>query len=319
MAALPIYLTEADVSRLVTVKDAIATLEALFATWGQPSTSNLPRQRARLAGGAFNLMGAAYGANGVHGLKAYAGVKGAQFHTLLYSSLDGKLKAIIEADLLGQIRTGAASGVATKLLANADAHTLAVIGTGKQSRAQVAAVCAVRPITRVKVFSRTAEHREAYARSVEKELGVQVLPASSAQACVAEADVVVTITNSAAPVCRSEWLAEGAHVNVAGANSHDRREVDAETVLRAAVKTTDHIEQAKVEAGEFRELVAAGKLAWSAIRELGEFVTGKAAGRTSRSDLTLFKSLGIALEDVAFAELVYQRALAAGVGRPIPI
>ena len=319
MAALPIYLTEADVGQLVTVKDAIATLEALFATWGQPSTSNLPRQRARLAGGAFNLMGAAYGAKGVHGLKAYSGVKGAQFHTLLYSSRDGKLKAIIEADLLGQMRTGAASGVATKLLANADAHTLAVIGTGKQSRTQVAAVCEVRPITQVKVFSRTAEHREAYARSVEKELGVEVRPASSAQACVAEADVVVTITNSTAPVCRSEWLAEGAHVNVAGANAHDRREVDAETVLRAAVKTTDHIEQAKVEAAEFRELVAAGKLAWSAIRELGEFVTGKAAGRTSRSDLTLFKSLGIALEDVAFAERVYQRALAAGVGRPISI
>jgi ornithine cyclodeaminase/alanine dehydrogenase len=255
----------------------------------------------------------------VHGLKAYAGVKGAQFHSLLYSSLDGKLKAIIEADLLGQMRTGAASGVATKLLANADAHMLAVIGTGKQSRTQVAAVCAVRPITQVKVFSRTAEHREAYARSMEKELGVEVRPASSAQACVAEADVVVTITNSATPVCRSEWLAEGAHVNVAGANSHDRREVDAETVMRAAIKATDHLEQAKVEAGEFRELVAAGKLAWSAIRELGEFVTGKSAGRRSRSDLTLFKSLGIALEDVAFAELVYQRALAAGVGRPIPI
>ena len=319
MATSPIYLTETDVGRLVTVKDAIATLEALFATWGQPSTSNLPRQRARLAGGAFNLMGAAYGAKGVHGLKAYAGVKGAQFHALLYSSLDGKLKAIIEADLLGQVRTGAASGVATKLLANADAHTLAVIGTGKQSRAQIAAVCAVRPITRVKVFSRTAEHREAYARSVEKELGVEVLPASSAQACVAEADVVVTITKSAAPVCRAQWLAEGVHVNVAGANSDDRREVDGETVLRAAVKATDHVEQAKVEAGEFRELVATGKLAWSAIRELGEFITGKATGRTSPSDLTLFKSLGIALEDVAFAELVYQRALAAGVGRPIPI
>ena len=316
MSTPPIYLTEADVGRLVTVKDAIATLEALFATWGQPSTSDLPRQRARLAGGAFNLMGAAYGAKGVHGLKAYAGVKGAQFHTLLYSSLDGKLKAMIEADLLGQMRTGAASGVATKLLANADAHTLAVIGTGKQSRAQIAAVCAVRPITRVKVFSRTAEHREAYARSVEKDLGVEVLPASSAQACGAEADVVVT---TAEPVCRAQWLAEGAHVNVAGANSNDRREVDAGTVLRAAVKATDHVEQAKAEAGEFRELVAAGKLAWSAIRELGEFITGKAAGRTSPSDLTLFKSLGIALEDVAFAELVYQRALAAGVGRPIPI
>jgi alanine dehydrogenase len=319
MAASPIYLTEADVGRLVTVKDAIATLEALFATWGQPSTSNLPRQRARLAGGAFNLMGAAYGAKGVHGLKAYSGVKGAQFHTLLYSSRDGKLKAMIEADLFGQMRTGAASGLATKLLANRDAHTLGVIGTGKQSRMQVAAVCAVRPIKRVEVFARTAEHREAYARAMESELGLEVRPAPSAQACVAEADVVVTITNSAEPVCRAEWLAEGAHVNVAGANSYDRREVDAETVLRAAVKATDHVEQAKVEAGEFRELVAAGKLAWSAIRELGEFVSGKATGRTSRSDLTLFKSLGIALEDVAFAELVYQRALAAGVGRPIPI
>ena len=319
MSTSPIYLTETDVGRLVTVKDAISTLEALFATWGQPSTTNLPRQRARLAGGAFNLMGAAYGAKGVHGLKAYSGVKGAQFHTLLYSSRDGKLKAMIEADLFGQMRTGAASGLATKLLANRDAHTLGVIGTGKQSRTQVAAVCAVRPIKRVKVFSRMAEHREAHARSMEKELGVEVRPASSAQACVAEADVVVTITSSAEPVCRAEWLAEGAHVNVAGANSYDRREVDAETVLRAAVKATDHVEQAKVEAGEFRELVAAGKLAWSAIRELGEFVSSKATGRTSPSDLTLFKSLGIALEDVAFAELVCQRALAAGVGRPIPI
>src|SRR5262249_3500376 len=118
---------------------------------------------------------------------------------------------------------------------------------------------------------------------------------------------------------RAQRLAEAWHGNVAGANSDDRRELDAETVLRAAVKATDHVEQVKVEAGEFRELVAAGKLAWSAIRELGEVITGKATGRTSPSDVTLFKSLGIALEDVAFAELVYQRALAAGVGRPIPI
>jgi ornithine cyclodeaminase/alanine dehydrogenase len=264
-------------------------------------------------------MGAAYGAKGVHGLKAYAGLKGAQFHTLLYSSLDGRLKAMIEADLFGQMRTGAASGLATRLMANPDAHTLGVIGTGRQSRTQVIAVCAVRPIKRIRVFARTPEHREAYARSLETELGVETLPAASAEACVADANVVITITKSAEPVCRAEWLAQGAHVNAAGANSGDRREVDAETVLRAAVKATDHVEQAKVEAGEFRELVAAGKLAWSDIRELGEFVTGKAKGRTSPSELTLFKSLGIALEDVAFGELVYQRALAQGVGKPIPV
>ena len=317
MTASPLYLTEADVGRLVTVKDAIATLEELFATWGQPSTANLPRQRARLAGGAFNLMGAAYGAKNVHGLKAYAGIKGGQYHTLLYSSLDGRLKAIIEADLFGQLRTGAASGLATKLMANPDARTLAVIGTGRQARTQVLAVCAVRPIERVRVFAPTLEHRATFARAMEKELGIEVRPAASAQACVADADVVTTITKSAAPVCRAQWLARGVHVNVAGANSDDRHEVDGETVLRAAVKATDHVEQAKVEAGEFRALVAAGKLAWSDIRELSELVTGKAAGRTSSADLTLFKSLGIALEDVAFAELVHQRALAAGVGRPV--
>jgi alanine dehydrogenase len=319
MTAAPIYLTEADVGRLVTVKDAISVLEELFATWGQGTTANLPRQRARLPGGSFNLMGAAYGAKGVHGLKAYAGLKGGQFHTLLYSSHDGRLKAMIEADLFGQIRTGAASGLATRLLARADARTLGVIGTGRQSRTQVVAVCAVRAIKRVNVFARTPEHRESYARTMEKELGVEVVPVASGEACVAEADVVVTITKSAEPVCRAAWLAPGAHVNAAGANSGDRRELDAETVLRAAVKLTDHLEQAKVEAGEFRDLVAAGKLAWSDIRELGELVTGKAKGRTSPSELTLFKSLGIALEDVAFAELVYQRALAAGAGRPIPV
>jgi ornithine cyclodeaminase/alanine dehydrogenase len=319
VTASPIYLTEADVGRLVTVKDAIAALEELFAGWGQPGTANLPRQRARLPGGAFNLMGAAYGGKGVHGLKAYTGVKGGQFHTLLYSSSDGRLQAMIEADLFGQMRTGAASGLATRLLARADARTLGVIGTGRQSRTQVLAVCAVRPIKRVNVFARTPEHRESYARAMEKELGVEVVPVPSGEACVAEADVVVTITKSAEPVCRAAWLAPGAHVNAAGANSGDRREVDAETVLRAAVKLTDHVEQAKVEAGEFRDLVAAGKLAWSDIRELGELVTGKAKGRTSPSELTLFKSLGIALEDVAFAELVYQRALAAGAGRPIPV
>src|SRR5712691_5360748 len=282
-----IYITEAEVGRLVTVKDAITVLEELFATWGQPGTGNLPRQRAKLAGGAFNLMGAAYGAKNVHGLKAYAGVKGAQFLTLLFSSSDGRLKAIIEADLFGQLRT------------------------------QAVAVCAVRPIKRVNVFARTAEHRESYARELEKELGVEVRPAPSAEACLADAGVVVTITKSAEPVFRADWLAKGAHVNVAGANSGDRREVDADTVLRAAVKVTDHVEQAKVEAGEFRELVAAGKLAWSDVRELGELVTGKAKGRTSPSDLTLFKSLGIALEDMAFGELVYQRAIAQKVGRPI--
>jgi alanine dehydrogenase len=292
----------------------------MFATWGDPLTDNLPRQRAKLPSGALNHMGASYGAKKIYGLKAYAaGGKSdvTSGHALVYSSDDGSLKAIIECDLLGQTRTGAASGVATRLLANPDAHTLGVIGTGKQSKAQVRAVCAVRPIRRVNVFARTAEHRETYAREMEKELGVEMRPVSSAEACVGDAQVVVTITNAAEPVCRAGWLAKGAHVNVAGANAANRREVDGETILCAAVKVTDHLEQAKVEAGEFRELVAAGKLAWTDICELGELVAGKVKGRNSPSDLTVFKSLGIALEDIAFGEVVYRKALAQGVGRGI--
>ncbi len=314
----PLYLTEADVARLATVTDAIAALEEMFATWESPTTHNLPRQRARLSGGAMNLMGASYGAKSVHGLKVYAAGKGMTFgHVLLYSSSDGTLKAIIECDLLGQMRTGAASGLATKFMANPDARTLGVIGTGRQSRTQVQAVCAVRPIKRVLVYARTAESREAYAREMEPKLGVEVKPAPSAESCVGDADVVVTITKSAEPVFRGDALAKGAHINVAGANSGDRREVDSDTVLRAAIRVTDQIDQARIEAGELRDLVVAGKLAWSDVHELGDVVRGKVKGRNSPSDLTLFKSLGIALEDMAFGEVIYQRALAQGVGRRI--
>ena len=318
-ADAPLYLTEADVCRLVTVKDAIATLEDLFATWSDPATVNLPRQRARTAGGAFNLMGAAWGAKSLFGLKAYyAGGHGARFHVLLYSANDGKLKAMIESDNLGRMRTGAASGLATRFLAKPEARTLGIIGAGRQAFCQVAAVCAVRSIADVRVFSPTSEHRDALARRIERALGVVAQPAPSAEAAVAEADIVIAITKSAEPVLRANWLKSGVHVNAAGANAAARREVDAETVLRATVRATDQVEQARLEAGEYRDLIAAGRLTWQDIVELGDLVTGKAVGRRGPADITLFKSLGIALEDIAFADLICRRAAERGVGKPMP-
>jgi alanine dehydrogenase len=314
----PLYLTEQDVLRLVSVEDAIAALEQALATWGDSSTVNLPRQRAPAGTGALNLMGAAWGAKQLFGLKAYYAGPGATFHVLLYSSSDGKLKAMIEADNLGRIRTGAASGLATKVLARPDARTLGIIGTGRQAFTQAAAVCATRPISDVRVFSPTAEHREAFARRVRRELGVGAQPVASAEEAVAAADVVVTITKSAEPVLRANWLKSGVHVNVAGANAGDRREVDAETVLRATVRATDHLAQARVEAGEYRDLVAAGRLKWQDIVELGDLVTGNAPGRRGPADITVFKSLGIALEDIAFAEVILRRAIKRGAGRPLP-
>jgi ornithine cyclodeaminase/alanine dehydrogenase len=316
----PLYLTEADVARLVTVEDAIACLEDALAAWGAPGTTNLPRQRARLAAGTLNLMGAASEQQGTFGLKVYfAGKAGARYHVLLYAGDGSGLLAMMEADLLGALRTGAASGLATRLLARPDARTLGVIGSGKQARTQVAAVCAVRPIALIRVFSRSRENRTAFAFALADELGIATEPVESGEACVKDADVVVTITKSAEPVLRGAWLADGVHVNAAGANAADRREVDADTVLRAAVRVTDQVAQAQVEAGEFRDLVAAGRLAWSDVHELGDLVTGKVRGRTSPSDVTLFKSLGIALEDIAFAKLIHQRAVEAKVGRPMPL
>jgi len=316
--APPIYLTEADVCRLVDVKDAIAALEELFATWSDAATVNLPRQRARAGTADLNLMGAAWGAKGVFGLKAYhIGSKAGCSHVLLYAANDSRLLAMIESDRLGRMRTGAASGLATGLLAKPDARTLGVIGAGRQALSQAAAVCAVRQIDAVSVFSPTADHRDDFARRIERELHVAARPVASAEAAVVDADIVVTITKSAAPVLRANWLKSGAHVNAAGANAASRREVDGETVLRATVRATDHVAQARQEASEYRDLVAAGRLKWQDIVELGDIVTGKAPGRRGPADITLFKSLGIALEDVAFAELIWRRAVERRSGRAL--
>ena len=314
----PIYLTEQDVRGLVTVKDAIAALEELFATWSDPATVNLPRQRARAGAADLNLMGAAWGAKGLFGLKAYhISATAGSSHVLLYAARDSRLVAMIESDHLGRMRTGAASGLAAKLLAKPDARALGVIGVGRQAFTQVAAVCAVRAIDNVRVFSPTPGHRDTFARRIERELHVAAKPAASAEAAVVEADIVVTITKSAEPVLRANWLKSGAHVNAAGANSALRREIDGETVLRATVRATDHLGQARQEASEYRDLVAAGRLKWQDVVELGDIATGKVPGRRGPADITLFKSLGIALEDVAFADLIWRRASDRGEGRTL--
>jgi ornithine cyclodeaminase/alanine dehydrogenase len=312
----PLYVTEADVARLADIGDAISALEEAFAAWRDPGTANIPRQRAPLPGGVFNLMGAVYAHKGVYGLKAYGGgPAGALFNVSLYDIPTRRLLAVFEANLLSQLRTGAASGLATRLMANPDARTLGCIGTGKQARAQVLAVCAVRPIELIRIHSRSPENRDAFARAIAAETGVNTVAVDSAEACVTDMDVIVLITKAAEPVIRSEWLRDGVHVNGAGANAANRREIDAATIARARVLATDDKDQALIEATEFRDLVAAGRLTWDAVYELGDLVTGAARGRHAPGDLTLFKSLGVSLEDIAFADLIYRRALERGVGQ----
>ncbi|MCC7347412.1 MAG: ornithine cyclodeaminase family protein, partial [Variibacter sp.] len=220
MSQPPLFLTEADVAALADIRDAIASLEEAFAAWRDPGTANMPRQRAPLPGGVFNLMGSAYERKGVYGLKAYGGgPNGANFYVSLLAMEDRKLLAVFEANLLSQLRTGAASGLATKLLATPDSRVLGCIGTGRQARAQVLAVCAARPIRQVRIFSRMPEHRAAFARAMEQETGIEAIASPSAEACVRDADVVVLITKAAEPVVRTEWLRDGVHLNAAGANA----------------------------------------------------------------------------------------------------
>ena len=311
-----IYISEADIPSLITVGDAVEALDACFKDWPRAGKGNMPRGRAQQANGAFNLLGASYALKDVFGLKAYFGAPGGtRFRVMLYSAVSGDLLAMIEADRMGQMRTGAASGVATRVLAREDATSLAVIGTGRQAFAQAAAVAAVRDLRSIRVFSRNAQKRAAFAQRLEADLRIETKPAETAEACVTGADVVVTITKSAEPVCLGDWLSPGTHVNAAGANARSRHELDANVIRRAAIRSTDSVSQARLEAGEYCDLVAAGEIAWSDIRELGDIASGTIPGRESATQITLFKSLGIGIEDIAVAELVYQRATAAGIGR----
>lgn len=308
---MALYLTEADVGALVDVKDAIAALDAAFARWGQEGTVNLPRQRLPLPRRSLNLMAASYPAEGVFGHKAYFS---GCFYVSLYSITERRLLALIEANLLGALRTGAASGVATRCMARDDARTAALIGPGKQGTTQLQAICAVRAIEHVRVFSRTAAKREAFAREMSTDLGIPVEPAADAESCVRGADIVITATNSEAPVVLGDWLSSGCHVNVVGANAETRREVDDAAVERAASVVVDDRAQARIEAAELIGLAGVGKLDWNNVAELGDVVRGAVKPRRNASDITLFKSLGIALEDVAFGDLIYRRAVERGRG-----
>ena len=219
---------------------------------------------------------------------------------------------------MGQVRTGAATGVATKHMARADASTVGMIGSGYQASTQLEAVCSVRDIASARIYSRTPENRERLASDMERRVGIEVRPVASGRECVERADVVNVITTSPTPVLLGEWLSPGAHVNAAGNNHWMKQEVDSEVVRRARVIVTDDVEQAKIECGDLVEPVDRGMLTWDRVRNLSDVVIGQVAGRTSGDDITLFESQGAAIEDIAVGIRVYRMAQERGLGRPMP-
>jgi len=315
---MTIYLTEDEVAGLLDMPAAIAALDQAFHDLAAGEAMVRPRARVYAPGAALNVMPASLPAEGVMGLKAYSSTRGGgRFLVLLYATANGELLAVMEADRLGQIRTGAASGLATRYLARPESRVLAVIGSGWQAHTQVRAVCAVRPIEKVRVYSPTLQHREQFAGWVRDAVGVPAEACDTAAAAVAGADVVCTITSAATPVLTGAMLEPGMHINAAGSNRAAAAELDTAAVARAALVAADLAEQARIESGDLIAAAQAGVWDWGQVRELADVVTGR-YGRENASDITLFESQGIALEDVAAAALVYRRARERGVGQPWP-
>jgi alanine dehydrogenase len=309
---LPLYLTEANIAKLLTPADALEAVEGSFRRLAAGEVENRPRQRLRLEDGAFALMSAVDHELGLAGLKSYVALPGGTpFVVVLFDTSKGQLAAVIEADKLGQLRTGAASGVAAKYLAREGASSLGVIGCGWQARGQVACIREALPgLERVVAWCRTPERLDEFC----KETGAE--PGESARDCAA-CDVVVTITSSTDPVLRGEWLREGALVCAAGANRPRARELDNVVLERAAFVCCDSREQARIESGDLIEPAEAGVLDWLEVHELQDVVAGELEGRQDDGDVVVFKSNGLAAWDVALGSVALSKAKKAKVGKRV--
>jgi ornithine cyclodeaminase/alanine dehydrogenase-like protein (mu-crystallin family) len=235
---------------------------------------------------------------------------------LLFDGETGVLRALVDASAITATRTAAVSGVATRALAREDARELAILGSGVQARSHLEAMAAARPFERARVWSRTAEHAAAFAAEAEVSFPVEAV--GSAEEAVRAADVVVTATSSPEPIVRRDWLAPGAHVNAVGSSIPTARELDADTVAASAL-FADARESMVNEGGDYLFAVREAGIGPDHIRaELGEVLTGSGQGRLADDELTVFKSLGLAAEDLAAAEHVCTRAQTAGAGVTVP-
>ncbi len=315
---MAIFLRESDVEKLANLDMAIEAVEQAFRLQGEQSVDNAPRRRCRVDHGMLHVMSASLPTLGYAGLKTYLSVaEETRFAVLLYGQ-DGQMAAVIEAARLGQLRTGAATGIATKHMARRDSSRLGIFGTGFQARSQVEAVCAVCPIQTVLAFSRDPEKREKFCKEMTEAIGVGVCPASAPEEAAKEVDIIVTATTSKEPVFKGEWVAEGTHVNAIGANFIGKQEIDVQTIGKCDCVVVDSFEQAKLESGDLSCAAETEDFYWEDARELGLVVIGDFPGREDDGEITLFESQGIALEDIALAARIYEKALKDDVGESLP-
>ena len=316
---MALFLTENDVKQVLTATMALEAVESAHRDLALGLAQDTPRARTRLPQTVLHILQGALPAQGVLGYKAYTSNRsGNRFLVHLFDAATGELLAVIEADYMGMIRTGAASGVAAKWLARPDAKVAGVFGAGWQAEGHVRALCAALPLERIKVCSRKADKLAAFCARMSEATGVAVVPASAEEA-VRDSDLVGTVTTAAQPLFEAEWLAPGVHINAAGSNALIRRELSEATLKQAALIAVDAVPTALAEAGDLLPLLEKGRLHARQLVELGDIIVGKHKGRVSADQITIFESQGMAIQDLAVALRVLKAARAAGLGIELPL
>lgn len=316
---MALYLTEDDVRSLLSADLALEAVAAAHRAHGAGRAIDIPRARTRTPSAVLHILQGALLDEGVMGYKAYTTSRaGKRFLLHLFDASNGAPLAVIEADFLGMMRTGAAGGVAAKVLSRPESSVAGVFGAGWQAQSQIEALCHVRPLRRIKIWSRNDERRRAFCAEMTRRTGVDVVPAAGAEDTVRGSDIVVTITSAAEPLFDGDWLEAGTHVNAAGSNALIRREIDEKTVRRADVICVDSRPIALREAGDLLPALEKGRIHEGSLKELGEILQGTRRGRLEPGQITLFESHGMAIQDLAVAVRIVALARQQGVGKPLP-
>jgi ornithine cyclodeaminase len=317
---MALFLSENDVKQLLTVEMAIAAVESAHRDLSRGLAQDTPRARSRLPQTVLHILQGALPAQGVLGYKAYTSNRsGNRFLVHVFDAASGELRGVLEADYLGMIRTGAASGMAAKLLARPDSRVAGVFGAGWQAEGHVRAIAAALPLEKIKVFSRKVEKLQAFCQRLSEMTGVNVQPAASPEETVRGSDLIGTVTTAAQPLFEAEWLEAGSHINAAGSNALNRQELSEATLKRCDLICVDSVPTALAEAGDLLPLLEKGRLHSRQLIEVGDVLIGRQAGRVTPQQITVFESQGMAIQDLALAVRLLDAAALAGLGAVIPL
>ena len=312
---MALFLKDEDVAQCVTMDAMLEAIESMQRQYGDGQAHNMTRRKIIADSGMLSVMGGGLFHQGLLGVKTYTVVKGSySFQVSLYDANTGELLLYTQANRLGQLRTGATTGVAVKHLANPEDAAVGIIGTGGQAPTQLEALSKVRDIKKIKAYSRTQERREEFARRMTDTMGVEVSAATSNEDAVRDCDIVLCIAATMDPVVEAAWLKDGSTLIGAGPTTWRAREVDEAVITRAGKLIVDSTEQAAIEAGDLCSAVDKGIIQWSKVHELRHVVSGAVTGRDSNDQVVYAKIMGTGVADVAAAKLAYDSAKAAGLG-----